>query len=321
MLLNIIGTEMDKKTEVRKVDLEKEIIRLLDLHQSLDKYMYTYTSRQLSNGIRKGNILSAPLDTPNTMDSGHTKLTKGRIPYLSTSSIYQLLQTALKIYNSDCCNSIGPYQNCSQSSSGNSSKCGSKIISFVLNAFLHNAKSLPVMGKEDPLTTLIYGDVKMLGPQLLQLIFLLKSLPKSVTDHKKKEAKGKKEVEDQRELLNLAIVCLKELIIVSSCSPNLAGMLEDMVSVLTFQCPDSNDECEVATRINDQHIRGKELFIAKILKPLFSELLALSLFSEVEVKCIMTFLSSHYAQFLVNFCWFAVLLRDIYYIVLRLSVI
>ncbi|KAF5452322.1 hypothetical protein F2P56_027331 [Juglans regia] len=287
VVLNTIGNEMEKTTEIRKVELEKEIIRLLDLHHSLEKY--TCTSRQ-GNGIRKGNLPSAPHDTPNIMDSGHTKVTKGRIPYLSTSSIYQLLQTALKLYNTDCSNGIGAYQNCSQSSSGNSSKCGSKIISFVLNAFLHNAKSLPLMGKEDPLMTLIYGDIEMLGPQLLKLIFLLKSLPKSVTDHKKKEPKGKKEVGDQRELLHLAFVCLKELIIVSLCSPNLAGMLEDMASVSTFQCPGSDDECEAATRIDDQHVRGKELFITKILKPFFSELLALSFFGEVEVICDMIFM-------------------------------
>lgn len=50
----------------------------------------------------------------------------------------------------------------------------------------------------------------------MKLIFLLKSGARFVIDQKKKEAKGKKDVDDPREHLHLALVCLKELIMVSS---------------------------------------------------------------------------------------------------------
>lgn len=294
VVLNTIGTELEKGTEIKKADLEKEIIELADLHDSLDKD--TCISRQ-STGVRRGNLRTTPHDTPNVMDSGHPKLTHGQIPYLASSSIYYLLQTTLKLCSTDCSKSVGASQNHSQSSLGNSSKYCPKVISLVLNACLRHLKSLPVMRKDDPLKTLIYGNIKMLGPQLLKLIFLLKSVPKFVTDQKKKEAKGKKDVEDRREHLHLALICLKELIVVSSWSANLTGLLEDMASVYTLECPVSDDECEAAARIDDQHIRSKELFITKTLKPLFSELLALSFFAEVEVTALLPSSFQLYAQF------------------------
>uniref|UniRef100_A0A2N9H7A5 Fanconi anemia group I protein n=1 Tax=Fagus sylvatica TaxID=28930 RepID=A0A2N9H7A5_FAGSY len=281
VVLNAIATDLEKATDIKKVDLEKEITEFVDLHDSLDK-----DTRQ-SNSSRRGNVRTATQDIPNGIDSGHIKLTQGRIPFLATSSIFQLLQTALKLYDTDCSNTIGASQNHSQSSMGNSSKCCSKIIAFVLNAFLRHLKSLSVTGNENPLKTLIYGNIKMLGPQLLKLIFLLKSVPKFATDQQKKEAKGKKDDEDRREHLHLALICLKELMMVSLRSSNLTGLLEDMVSVSPFECPGSDDDCEAAARIDDQQIRSKELFIRKTLIPLFSELLALSYFGEVEIICDM----------------------------------
>ena len=304
VLLNAIATELEKATDIKKVDLEKEITEFVDLHDSLDKD--TCTSRQ-NNGIRRGNLRTATQDIPNNIDSGHIKFTQGRIPFLATSSIYQLLQTALKLYNTDCSNTVGASQNRSQLSMGNSSKYCSKIISFALNAFLRLLKSLSVTGTENSLKTLIYGDIKMLGPQLLKLIFLLKSVPKFATDQKKKEAKGEKNDEDRRENLHLALICIKELIMVSLWSSNLTGLLEEMVSVSPLECPGSDDDCEAATRIDDQQIRSKELFIRKILMPLFSECLALSYFGEVEVNALLPS-SFQLCIVLINFYWFAALL-------------
>ncbi|KAM4126898.1 hypothetical protein ACJW30_02G049000 [Castanea mollissima] len=284
VLLNAIATELEKATDIKKVDLEKEITEFVDLHDSLHED--TCTSRK-NNGIRRGNLRTATQDIPNNIGSGHIKFTQGQIPFLTTSSIYQLLQTALKLYNIDCSNTVGACQNRSQLSMGNSLKCCSKIISFALNAFLRHLKSLSVTGNENSLKTLIYGDIKMLGPQLLKLIFLLKSVPTFATDQKKKEAKGEKNDEDRRENLHLALICIKELIMVSLWSSNLTGLLEQMVSVSPLECPGSDDDCEAATRIDDQQIRSKELFIRKILMPLFSECLALSYFGEVEIICDM----------------------------------
>jgi hypothetical protein len=79
-----------------------------------------------------------------------------------------------------------------------------------------------------------------------------------------------------------------------------------------LECPVSDDECEAAAGIDDQHIRSKELFITKTCKPLFSELLALSFFAEVEVNALLSS-SFQLSTVLTSFCWFAVVLIYIYF--------
>lgn len=276
--MNAIATELEKATDRKKLDLEKELIEFVDLHDSLDKD--AGISKQ-STTIRRGNPRTTAHDMTNNMDSGQSKVTQGRVSFFATSSIYQILQTVLTLLNTDNSDNVATSQNHSQLTS-KTTKCSAKMICFVLNASLSHIKSSSVLRNEDPLRTLIYGELKMLGPPLLKLIILLKSGPK-MSDQKKKEAKGKKDVHGQRDHLHLALICLKELIMICSSTSHLTGLLEDMVSISTLQHADSNNESETISIIDDQHLRSKELFIVKTLKPLFSELLALSFFSEVEV--------------------------------------
>ncbi|KAK9288581.1 hypothetical protein L1049_017040 [Liquidambar formosana] len=196
--LNTIATDLEKATDAKRVDLEKELIELVDLYNSLEKQ----TSKQ-GNGIRRGNLRSTAHDMLDNIDSGRTKLSQGRPPFLETSR------------------------------------------------------------------------------------------PKLKADQNKKEGKGKKDIEDMKEHFHLALICLKELITISLQSPEQAGLIEDLVSVSTLEYLSMNvvdagwdDECEVASnKIDDENIRNKELFIGKIIRPLFSELLALSFFREVEILC------------------------------------
>ncbi|KAM1742336.1 hypothetical protein ACFX12_012349 [Malus domestica] len=278
VVLNAIATELEKSTDRKKLDLEKELIEFVDLHDSLDKD--AGISKQ-STTIRRGNPRTTAHDMTNNTDSGQSKVTQGRVSFFATSSIYQILQTVLKLLNTDNSDNVATSQNHSQLTS-KTTKCSAKMICFVLNASLNHIKSSSVLQNEDPLRTLIYGELKMLGPPLLKLIILLKSGPK-MSDQKKKEAKGKKDVHGQRDHLHLALICLKELIMICSSTSHLTGLLEDMVSISTLQHADSNNESETILIIDDQHLRSKELFIVKTLKPLFSELLALSFFSEVEI--------------------------------------
>ncbi|KAJ0034471.1 hypothetical protein Pint_24485 [Pistacia integerrima] len=279
VLLNTIANELEKASDAEKSDLEKEFIGFVDLHDLLEKD--SSTSRQ-GNSTRRANIRATAPDTPNIHDSGNNNLTQERISFLATSSIFQLLQTVVKLYNIECSNGVTASQKHSQTSSGKTTKCCSKIISFVLDATLRQIKTYPVVGKDDPLKTLIYGGIHILGSPLLKLIFLLKSGPKSTTDQKKKETKGRKGVEDRKEHLHLAFICLKELITISMRSSQLTDLLEDLLSVATVEYG-LNYESEESSKIDDEHIRSKELFIEKLLKPLILELLELSFLREVEV--------------------------------------
>lgn len=298
VLVNAIATELGKASDRNKLDLEKELIQFVELYHSLDKD--TSFSRQ-STATRRGNTRTPAHDKLNNMNSCHSKEMQGRISFFATSSIYQLLQMVLRLLDTDYSNNAEASQKHSQSNS-KTSKCSSEFISFLLNVSLSHIRSSLLLQNEDPLKTLIYGEIKVLGSPLLKLINLFTSGPKMVTDQKKKEAKGKKDV-GQREHLHLALICLKELITIS-CSSDLTGLLEDMVSISVLQDAGLENECEKASMVEDPHIRSKELFILKTLKPLFSELLALSFFGEVEVSSICDFADLYFS--------FLFLVKEIY---------
>ncbi|XP_021291605.1 Fanconi anemia group I protein isoform X2 [Herrania umbratica] len=289
VLLNTIAMDLEKATDQKKVELEKELIEFVDLHDSLSKD--ACTSR--SNVAKKVNLRATLTQTPDNTDSGNTKLIQEHIPFLATSSIYQLLQIALKICSSESSNSEATSQRHSQSSLGKASKSCFKIVSFALNASLHNIKSSALVGNEDPLKKLIYGDINMLGSQLLSLTLSLKSGSNVATSQTKKESKAKKDVEERKEHLHLALLCLKEMIAISLCSSRLTGLLANLLSVPQLENAGLHDECVLASEIDDQDVRNKELFILKFLKPMLSELMKVSAFRNIEVLCGVMLMIGH----------------------------
>jgi hypothetical protein len=62
VVLNTIGTELEKGTEIKKADLEKEIIELADLHDSLDR-IHVYQDRVLASeeGIYVALLMIHPM--------------------------------------------------------------------------------------------------------------------------------------------------------------------------------------------------------------------------------------------------------------------
>ncbi|XP_022760595.1 Fanconi anemia group I protein [Durio zibethinus] len=290
VVLNIIAMDLEKALDQKKVELEKELIQFVDLHDSLAKD--ACTSRQ-SNVTKRLNLRVTAYDTPDKIDSGNIKLIREHIPFLATSSIYQLLQIALKLYSSDSSDIEATSQNHTQSSLSKASKSCFKIVSFALNVTLHHIKSSAVLGNEDPLKKLIYGEINMLGPQLLRLTLLLKSGSSVATSQKKKESKAKKDAEERKDHLHLALVCLEEIITISLSSSRLTGLLENLLSVPQLEYDGMQDECDLASKIDDQDIRNKQLFILKILRPLFTELIKLSAFRTVEILCDIMLMIGH----------------------------
>ncbi|KAF2289157.1 hypothetical protein GH714_029162 [Hevea brasiliensis] len=277
VVLNTIAIELEKATDLKRVDLEKEILEFVNFHESLEKYSCV----KQSSVVKSQNVRANALDMPSFIKDG---LTEEQIPFLATSSLCQLMKTALSLYNSECSRSSAASQNHSQLPSRDTLKCF-KIIHFVLNSSLLHIRSYPTGRKEEPLKTLIYGEIKLMGPPLLKLICLLNSGLNFATDQKK-EMKGKKAVEDRKEHLHLALLCLKELVTISLKNSCSTGLLEDLLSASTLKY-DLDEEYEEMSRIGDQQIRIKVIFIVKILRPLFAELLAQSSFHEIEILCEM----------------------------------
>ncbi|EXC03954.1 hypothetical protein L484_007211 [Morus notabilis] len=284
VVINAIANELEKATDVNKLNLEKELIEFIEIHESLGKD--TCLSRQ-ATGTRRGNVRTAAHDLHDSLEPGHTKVTQGQNSFLATSSIYQIMEMIPKLYDPGSFDRIGTSQNHSQQSQSKKSKGFPIIISFILGVCLRHIKSFPVLGKDDSLRTLFYGDIKILGPPLLRFIFFLNLGAKYETSQKKKEAKGKKDVEELREHFHQALVCLKELIMISLRSPDPTALLEDLLSVSTVEDASLDDDCKRASRIDDQPTRRKELFIVKTLRLMFFTSLELSFPDEVEVICAM----------------------------------
>ncbi|GMH08297.1 hypothetical protein Nepgr_010137 [Nepenthes gracilis] len=288
VVLNNIATELEKSTDGRSGDLENEIIDFVILYDSLQKDICT--SGQ-GNGIRRGSSKITASDA-NLHDTGagHAKVNQDCLPFMGTSSIYRLLLMALKLDNIQQSNDATASRNHSQGSQRKVLVGTTKLISFSLNASLRQIKSSPLTGKSDPTRTLIYGEIMILGPPLLKLVWLLRSGPSFEADQKKKESKGRKDSEDRKDCIHLALICLRELLKRSLQSPKETCLIDDLLSISAFEHAPKNidsgdDECRPAFDNEDQDSQRKMLFLQKVIKPLLSELLSVSFFCEVQILC------------------------------------
>ncbi|XP_050217194.1 uncharacterized protein LOC126668035 [Mercurialis annua] len=280
VVLNIIATEFEKATGLKRIDLEKEILEIVNLHASLRKY----SCMRQSSGVKRGSQQAATLDMPGNGHFSSNIGTQERISFLATSSLCQLINLTLDMCNNEWSKGTAASQNHSQPSSKGTLKC-LNCVPFVLNFSLHHIRSYASGRKEDPVKNLVYGEIKLMGPPLLKLICLLISGPKFPTDQKK-ELRKKNDLEDRKEYLPLSLLCLKELIASSLKNSYSSALLEDLLSISTLKY-ELDEDYEEASRIDDLQIRITVLFILKILCPLFAELLTQSCFHEIEIVCDM----------------------------------
>ncbi|KAL0376430.1 UNVERIFIED_CONTAM: Fanconi anemia group I protein [Sesamum calycinum] len=242
-------------------------------------------------GTKRATARASVSDTADKLVLGSTKLPPERTPLLATSSIHRLLQLALELGKLDPKNGA-PSQRNSQHSSGKMQVLNSKVLPCILHMCFRQLKFFSFTGKDDPIKTLIYGEIKLLGPPILNVILSLKPVAKPGTDLSKKEGKGRKDVELIKERIHLALLCLKKLIEVSLYDAKYVGLIDDLVSASGLEDVSTgvmdagrDGDCQLAEGIDDQSTRSKELLIKSIIKPLFMEFLEFSFFREAEILC------------------------------------
>ncbi|KAK9059162.1 hypothetical protein SSX86_021781 [Deinandra increscens subsp. villosa] len=254
VILNTVATELEKASDDKKIEMEKEFVDLVDLYISLEKNTTNHAPSTQNDGTRKGITQSTAVDPTYKNETDNAKSNKAKAPVLATSSLYQLFQTSFELYKHD--------------------ESKSKLLNFVLNAILCQIKSFADVANDDPLKGLIYGDIKVLGPPLLKLIWLLM----------KKDAKGKKDNGDIKGLFLLALMCLKELVIVNSYSLEEIREIEEMLSDSVRE--DAVDsECDHDYEVNETDNEREKILVSKFVKPLFSKLIHAKFFHEVEILC------------------------------------
>ncbi|KAL7144432.1 hypothetical protein ABFS83_07G012200 [Erythranthe nasuta] len=276
VVMNNIVAELAKAADAQKSELEKELSQFVEIHDSVEKY--TSNSRQCS-GNRKSIIRPSASDSShnNKLALGTTKSSMERTPLLSTLTIHRLLQLALELWELDSS------KRNSQLSSGKAQAINFKTLSCVLHMCLRQLKFFSFVGKDDPLKKMIYGEIKLIGPSVMNIILSLKAVPKSERDSSKKEPKGRKDFEDRLEYIHSALLCLKRLIEISLHSSKYAGLIDDLVSANRTE--DADEECGLAKGIDDISTKSKELFIKKSIEPLLNEFLDFSFFREAEILC------------------------------------
>lgn len=278
--MNIIVTELVKAANVQKLELETELSEFVEIHDLVDKY--TSNSRQIS-GTKKPVIRPSVSAADKVTLSCSKQSPPERTPLLATSSIYHLLQLSFESWELDGPKNAAASQKNSQHSSVKTRVRGSKILSRVLHMCFHQLKFFSLMEKDEPFKTLIYGDIKLLGPPLLNIVFSLKSGPKSEMDLSKKEAKGQNDVECRKENIHLALLCLKKIIEISLSKSRYVGLIDYLVSTCHPDKSVVDEECKSAEGTNDQSTKSKML-LYKSIKPLLNEFLEFSFFREAEVN-------------------------------------
>ncbi|KAI4364453.1 hypothetical protein MLD38_020543 [Melastoma candidum] len=274
VVLNHIACEMERANGTKKADLEKEFMDCVLSYYSMKRHMSNYKP---SSGTRS-NPLTYLSGFPENSQPSCNKMNQENVPYFSTSSISQLVETAILQYSLEQSDAAAASsQSHSQPSSCSNLKSHASVIPFVLDAFLRHVTTCAGIGKDDPFTTLIYGDMKILGGPLMKLIILLKpGQGRAGVGRKDSRAKTGKEN------LHQALICLKELIGIYLESPQLLLLLQDLVRVSRAE----HDLKGVSNNTDDnEKIRVGEAFVMATLKPLLSDVLAVSFYSEAEVLC------------------------------------
>ncbi|XP_024007670.1 Fanconi anemia group I protein homolog isoform X2 [Eutrema salsugineum] len=281
VLLNYIITDLEKQPEGKKGEIEKEIVALIDLYESLEKDVGK--SKQGNIGKR---VRFSSRNKSDDADVGNASINEERekVPFLATSSIYQLFLVTFKLYSSKSVGNLSDSQDHSQSSSAKTEKSISSVFSFTLHVCVGHIRSSLCMKEENPLRPLVYGDMKVLGPPLLKVVYLLKPGPLLATGQTNKENKGRKDAEGRKQCLHLAFLGLKELLSIYSTGSNLNGLLEDLLAVPATEDDATLEECSESSKIEDLLVKSVENFMEKIMKPMITDLIAQNS-NDVEILC------------------------------------
>lgn len=296
VFINMAATELEKAANQDKAVLEKEIMWMVDSYDYVEKESGL---NKLGSGIRKRssktiNQCKTDHELKDSPRISQLKKFQVRGSFLATSSIQKLLILAVNSYNTSSFANQTTSLNHSQPIFCKTLDQCLKLMSFALKVCFHHLKSfISINGgsSNDPYNAIIYGDLKQLALPIMQLIWLLKSGVKIENNATKKETKGKNNFEKKGNELHQALLCLKELFRIN---PSKAYFIE-LIDVLdsldaselnlenTVETTDDMN-CREAATVNDPSVRRFHVFLDKRVKPLYSGLIALSLFQEAVVN-------------------------------------
>lgn len=289
----MLTIDLEKAAESEKYEIKGEIMNLVSLYESLDIEKCMNHQRNCS---AKGSVRNQEnQDNQNDCHISVSKLSQDRRPFLATSSIIHLLNIALELYNATFPFAETVSQKQNKSTVKTFDDC-LKLISFTLMACHHQIIFFSLVGNDDPVKTLMNGDIKSIACPLLQLVWILRSGFKFEKNQNIKASKGKKIPENNRKPLSLALTCMNELFIACSNSVYFADLIQSLVTLrpsgMDLKTKDiffEDLEVEHGLHANLQGDEKTDFFLEKRIRPLYLELLEYSLFEECEVTFFLHF--------------------------------
>ncbi|ERN02161.1 Fanconi anemia group I protein isoform X1 [Amborella trichopoda] len=285
VLVNLLAKEIGNATDAQNIDLEKEIIDFVVFYDSLEKVACNKQGKSHRKGHPKANNtqdIHGETETREGQKAYPSKFSLVRSPFLSTSSISCLLELVVKI------------SRCTDSENHNNQYV--HLMSFTLKACLSHLKAFQSLEADSPLKGLIYGDIKVLGSRLLHLVWLMKSCSSLVKDQRKKDSRGRLCGDDQGEgLVHLGLSCLKELFNLVGTKFKLIELIEEM----SKSCLEIVEDAGGGELFGPDLVGGENegqaihLFLVKVLRKLFTDLLMHSHFQELEVLSDIALLLAH----------------------------
>ena len=244
---NIITSQLEKAADTEKSTLKKQIVNISCLYNSLEN---DYSTHKTAEALKRHSSEFSDC-------SSQMKRT-----FLSTSSVHLLLIFAVESHDSSVDDDLKTTNHYLDLAAFALKTCLNKLTYF------HLRNDDDDDDDNDAPSTIIDGDIKILGRPLLQVIWQLKTNTK-LESQKKKDHKGKKK------LLHLSLICLKELLLIClRKEKSFSELTKEMVI-----------EVEASAELPPdlQHVKNLNHFLDKWIKPLYSELLARSLFLESAV--------------------------------------
>ncbi|XP_062211217.1 uncharacterized protein LOC133912481 [Phragmites australis] len=283
VFVDFAASKLDKASYESKQMIEKEILELVDAHSGFERK--TSIGRE-KIARRRGNADDATDKHTNEpkedLNASLQKLHEKRGKFMD-SSLYELAVMCVKQCNAD------NYEKCGQRPSQTELNQSSTLVSFVLKACLEFFKSLAAKESGEIIRnqrTPLCEDVKKLIQPIMQLIWCLMLDSKQTNGGTKRNmTQGKKNIENKKDQLYLALACLKELLKPSVSGGHSGDIIEVLISSAPTNMEDMMDAGQLdkndVMMVEDQSNKNAHVFL-NILKMLYARVLSQSLLRECE---------------------------------------
>jgi fanconi anemia group I protein len=287
ILVDFAASKLNKATDESKEMTEKEILDLAGAHNCFERKTSNHRERTARRRGDVSDTTDKQTNEPRENSNAFMQKFHGKRGRFLDSNLYELAVLCVKQCSADS------YDRCSQRPSQTKWKQSSSLVSLVLKASLELFKSPAAKESEDiirNMRTMQDGDVKKLIQPIMQLFWCL--MLDTVEENgglKRNITQGKKNSENKKDQLYLALACLKELLKPSDSGDHSGGIIEVMISSAPPNVEDMMDASELldkndtATTVEDQNTRNAHMFL-NILRNLYARILSQSLLRECKVN-------------------------------------